>query len=67
MAFLLGDEAVEFPPEVLQGCKNARELVRLCDVLERRPQPHRAKVALVSGDEPVRDYDPDTDPYFWDL
>lgn len=55
------------PPEVEAGCRNARLLARVCDVLlgdELVERPDR--FGRYDGDLPG-EYDPDVDPFFWEL
>lgn len=67
-------------PEVLRGCANARQLSRICDVLEgqtghreiswdlSRGRHHLAFTIL--GDPEllgILEEDPDVRPYLWDL
>jgi hypothetical protein len=67
-------------PEIIQGCANARQLVKICDLLDRFPGPSEISWKLSQGRHAlpftiladpeiagVLIEDPDLRPYIWDL
>lgn len=67
-------------PEILHGCANARQLARICDLLDGTPGVHELSWDLSRGSHHIAFQiladpsmlavlieDPDLRPYVWDL